>query len=140
MRLLLFHLRPSPLAERGLAEALRARLAAVEARSELEMEIQIADNLHLADDTEQELYRVAQEALNNVLHHANAQRVSVSLSESAGTVQLTIADDGDGFDPSAHTGGLGLPGIHERIAQIGGSLRISSAPGQGTRIEVEVPG
>jgi PAS domain S-box-containing protein len=99
----------------------------------------------LAPEVETNLYRVAQEALNNVYKHAHATRVEVILERREGSVVLIVEDDGDGFDPAnAFTGdresGLGLLGMRERAALAGGELEIESAPGEGTVIFMRVPG
>ena len=87
------------------------------------------------------LYRIAQEALNNVLKHAHAQHVTVRLQRAEAAVQLEINDDGVGFDPSSAetTGGMGLRGIAERAAQLAGTFTLRSAAGAGTYMCVEVP-
>jgi len=87
------------------------------------------------------LYRVAQQGLQNIAEHANAKRVSVALRLQKGTLGLTIADDGAGFDPKAvkGRGGLGLIGMEERARLVNGKLSIVSKPGRGTRIALEVP-
>jgi signal transduction histidine kinase len=140
MRLLLFELRPPPLEEHGLVGALQTRLRAVEARSGLAAEFQGDEGLRLRPETERELYRVAQEALNNVLKHAHASRVTVRLDAVDGHAALEVADDGVGFEPALRGGGgFGLPGMRERVERLGGSLRIESALGTGTRVRAEVP-
>ena len=140
MRLLLFELRPPLLQEHGLAAALQSRLQAVEARSGLATEFVSEGEERLAPDTEQELYRIAQEALNNVLKHAHAAHVTLRLNAATNRVTLDMADDGLGFDPSVQsTGGMGLRGIRERVERLGGELRIESSPGSGTRVHVDVP-
>ena len=94
----------------------------------------------LAPDSEQELYRVAQEALNNVLKHAHAAKVSLRLQVTDDHATMDVADDGIGFEPSHEdTHGFGLQGMRERMERIGGTLRIESSPGSGTHIRVEVP-
>ena len=138
MRLLLFELRPPLLEEHGLAAALRARLAGIEARSGLVTEAQIDESVRLPAAVEQDLYRIAQEALNNVLKHARASRVGVELMEVDGRVRLEVADDGVGFEPAGASGGLGLSGIRERVDRLGATLQVESGPGDGTRIVVEV--
>ena len=140
MRLLLFELRAPILQEQGLAAALRARLQVVEARSGLATTFEAQEKERLAPEQEQELYRVAQEALNNVLKHAHAGRVDVRLVVTDARATLEVADDGVGFEPGAAGGqGFGLPGMRERVERLGGSLCIDSAPGAGTRVHVEVP-
>jgi signal transduction histidine kinase len=143
MRLLLFDLRPPLLEERGLLGALESRLGAVEARAGLTTELRgphLADAERLPPETEQELYRLAQEALNNVLKHAHAQRVTVRLDVTQTQTILEVADDGIGFETGLRGGGgLGLPGMRERAARLGGTLDLQSAPGAGTRVRVEVP-
>jgi signal transduction histidine kinase len=139
MRLLLFELRPPLLEEHGLAAALRTRLQAVEARSGLATDFVAEGEERLHPDAEQELYRVAQEALNNVLKHAHAARVSVRLAVVDGRATLDVADDGVGFEPSLlGASGLGLRGMRERADRLGGTFRIDSSPGRGTRVHVEV--
>jgi signal transduction histidine kinase len=142
MRLLIYELRPPVLEERGLLAALRQRLAAVEGRAGLETEL-VADpgaDVRLPVAAEQELYRVAQEALNNALRHGRPGRIAVRLRDTPGAVSLEVADDGAGFDATVPAdGGAGLPGMRERVARLGGMLAIESAPGQGTRVRVEVP-
>jgi signal transduction histidine kinase len=140
MRLLLFELRPPLLQEHGLGAALQSRLQAVEARAGLATAFTCSVEQRLSPDQEQELYRLAQEALNNVLKHAHAARVSVKLTLAGGAANLEISDDGVGFDPSlASPGGFGLRGMRERVERLGGSLRIVSAPGTGTQVLAEVP-
>lgn len=140
MRLLVFELRPPLLQERGLAAALRARLQAVEARAGVVSEFACDGDPRLEPDQEQELYRLAQEALNNVLKHAHAARVAVRFGILNSTAILEMADDGVGFEPSLQgADGLGLPGMRERVERLGGTFSIASSPGAGTRLVVEVP-
>jgi len=98
----------------------------------------------LPTDTELTLYRILQEALRNVERHARARHVTVCLTQQNGFTQLTINDDGIGFDshhPAKQKGkeGLGLLGMRERATYVGGTLKIKSARRAGTRIEVRVP-
>jgi signal transduction histidine kinase len=140
MRLLLYELRPPLLEEQGLAAALRSRLHAVEARAGLTTEFHSSGEERLPAEQEQELYRLAQEALNNVLKHAHATRVSVRYEAGAGGTLLWIADNGVGFEPSADgSDGYGLPGMRERAERLGATLEIVSAPGAGTRVRVSLP-
>jgi signal transduction histidine kinase len=144
MRLLIFELRPLALDKVGLAAALRARLDSVEVRGGMKTELQVegvAGPQQLPPAVEEELYHIAQEALNNVLKHAHAQHVRVQLVLAPAETRLSICDDGAGFTPSlaGSRGGLGLPGLRERAAKLGGRLTIDSSPGLGTRVQVFVP-
>lgn len=141
MRLLIFELRPPPvLEEAGLVAALEARLEAVEGRSRLETEFNVEGEGGLPPGVEEGLYRIAQEALNNALKHAQAHRVTVHLRQDTHGVMLEVADDGIGFDlvTARERGGLGLPGMEERAVGLGGRLMVRSQPGEGTRVRVEV--
>ncbi len=87
-----------------------------------------------------QLLRIIQEALTNARKHAHASQVRISLAAHAGTAEVTISDDGQGFDPDqADGGGFGLRFMRERAEGVGGSLRVRSAPGQGTQVIVEAP-
>ncbi len=140
MRLLIFELRPSILKREGLIVALQSRLEAVEERVGMETILHVDPGIQLDPETEQELYRVAQEALNNALKHAQARQIVVRLNQSQGAITLEIVDDGVGFDQNSawEQGGFGLRGMRERVARLGGVFTIQSAPGQGTSIKVEV--
>ena len=90
------------------------------------------------------MFRIAQEAINNVIKHARAKSVTINLKAGDGRIVLTVEDDGRGFDAEALFNGdnrlsLGLVGMRERTALLGGTFNIVSRPGQGTRIVVEVP-
>ena len=98
------------------------------------------DGQPLPDAVNIALYRVGQEALSNVLRHAAASRVRVVLARvDAGEVQLMVSDDGRGFDVQADTRGLGLLGAGERAAALGGTLRVSGGPGEGTTLRLRLP-
>jgi PAS domain S-box-containing protein len=145
MRLLIFELRPPALEKGGLVGALQARLDAVEKRGGLAVELGVTGLEDTAEDgwlplaVQQELYHLAREALNNSLKHARAQKVQVCLQVDERHVQLSIADDGVGFDPltAGEQGGLGLAGMQERAQRIGGQLVIESRPGA-TRVVARV--
>jgi len=137
MRLLIFQLR-SPALEEGLAAALQERLEAVEQRSGVKTTFHCTGIGCTDQRIDEEFYRIAQEALNNTLKHARAQQVTVHLRQEREFVALEITDDGVGFDPSRSSAGLGLRGMRERVAQLKGTLVITSRPGQGTTIGVEV--
>jgi signal transduction histidine kinase len=141
MRLLIFELRPPVLKQEGLAAALRSRLESVEQRVGLQTRFDADVEERLPPEVEEALYRVALEALNNVLRHSYADLVSVALVRQDQRVALEIQDDGIGFDTAAvreQGGGLGLRGMQERVARLGGTLVLASTPNAGTRIRVEV--
>jgi signal transduction histidine kinase len=95
----------------------------------------------LAPVTEVAAYRIVQEALTNVARHSRASHCSVRLVRLSSKLVVEIEDDGSGFDPGTirSNGGFGLVGIRERAAHLGGTFQIKSAPGQGTRVSVELP-
>lgn len=139
MRLLIFQLR-SPSLSAGLAAALQERLESVEQRSGVKTEFICPGMDYVDSRTEEELYRIAQEALNNALKHAQAQTVRVCLQQNEQDLCLEIADNGRGFDPAAgaSNGGMGLRSMQERAAQIDGKLSINSHPNEGTTLRVNV--
>ena len=141
MRALIFELRPAALAEEGLVGALRKQAAALAAREQLEVAVfGPEERLAAADDVEEQLYRITLEALHNVITHAAADRVAVSVTGDADGLRLEVRDDGIGFDRvGGDPGHLGLLAMHQRTVAIGGLLKISSAPGDGTTVTVSVP-
>lgn len=141
MRLLIHELRPAELEQRNLVDALRDRLRFVENRVGLQTRIQVDDVSDLPVDVEQLLYRVTQEALNNVVKHARAGAVTVQISTVDDDVELQVIDDGIGFDVDSvrNMGGMGLSGIRERVQGANGVVKIDSTPGAGTTITVRIP-
>ena len=140
MRLLVFELHPSILEKEGLVAALQARLASVESRSGLKTEINVEGERRLPLTIEEELYRIAQEGLNNAVKHAQARSVKIDLKYSEGNVCLELCDDGKGFDPAAAGGygGMGLRGIKERVRKMDGTLSIESSPETGTKLNIVI--
>ncbi|HEY3523358.1 MAG TPA: GAF domain-containing protein [Candidatus Limnocylindrales bacterium] len=140
MRSLIFELRPGSLEQDGLVHALRTHAAAVEGRVGLPIVLE-ADGLdRLAIEIEEALYRIAQEALHNVVKHAGARQVRIVLRSESGAARLRVEDDGKGFDPAAvPPGHLGLAGMHARAERLGGTLVVSSGSSSGTRIDVRIP-
>lgn len=139
MRLLIFELHPPVLEKEGLVTAVQSRLEAVEARSGLQTALKVmGDEVRLPLALEEELYRIVQEGLNNAVKHARAQQVTVILHYHDDALDLEVRDDGRGFDPAHPGGGMGLRGIEERVARIGGRLTIKSTPESGTTLKVEV--
>ncbi len=141
IRLLIFELHPPILEGQGLAPALQIRLASVESRAGLKTEMHVDGARRLPLPIEEDLYRIALEALNNVVKHARAQHVAVNLQFDDQRVCLEISDDGTGYDPATarEGGGMGLNGMEERAQRINAKLEIRSAPGSGTTLKVEAP-
>jgi signal transduction histidine kinase len=140
MRLLIYELRPPALEQEGLTGSLETRLNAVERRSGLKTSLTADIQERLPAAVEVELDRIAQESLNNVLKHARATTVDVTVHQRGRTVTLEIADNGIGFNPDAVDGrGMGMRGLGERAARIGGNLTIDSLPGAGTTVRIVCP-
>lgn len=140
MRSLIFELRPESLEREGLVAALSKQAAAVRARHQITVVTELDADPALPMKTNEALYRITQEALNNVVKHARAKRVVIRMTQSGGLAKLAIEDDGVGFDPEqAFPGHLGLRSMRERCEQVGARLRVASEPGKGSRVEVEVP-
>lgn len=133
-------LRASPLDDLGLELAIRTQAEAIAARSGLVLELDLSTNRSLAAEDEQHIYRLVQEALENVARHANAKTLCVTLNTLQPTKVVEIADDGRGFDTStlAQDGRYGFQGMEERAKLVGGTLSIESAPNQGTTVRLEV--
>ncbi len=139
MRMLIFGLRPSALTQIGLQSSLNQRLKSVEDKLGLEYSLKWRVISPLEAHIEEGLYGIAQEALNNVIRHAQARSVSIRLAERGQHLTMTIQDDGLGFDTaSVSTGGMGLKTMRERAARLNARLRIESQPKMGTRVIVEV--
>lgn len=141
MRLLIYELHPPALEQEGLLGALHQRLAAVEKRAGVDARLIAEDTHDLPAQVEAGLYRITQEALNNMLKHAAATAVTISLRTGDDQITLEISDNGRGFDPTQlhDSGGLGLVSMRERVAHMGGVLTLRSAPGQGTAIQIAIP-
>jgi PAS domain S-box-containing protein len=140
MRALIFELRPESLATEGLIAALEKQAALVQARHELAVHLTLCDEPDAPLEVKEAVYRIAQEALNNTVKHAQAERVELRLEQDADEILLEVRDDGGGFDPAgSFPGHLGLKSMRERVARLGGTLRIESAPGEGTRIRAQIP-
>lgn len=140
MRALIFELRPESIATEGLVAAIGRQVAATQARYGVKVTATLADEPDISLDVKEALYRIAQESMHNTVKHARATNISVKLAHEPDEVRLEVQDDGQGFDPSGEfPGHLGLRSMQERARDIGGTLEIQSAPGEGTRITIRIP-
>lgn len=133
-------IRPAAL-DVGLVAALEGELRAFERRSGLGWELNASEELEIDPERSLALFRFVQEALTNVVRHAEARAVRVTLADLDGSLRLEVADDGRGVDPAtfACRGGLGLVGLRERVAPWGGSVRLEPNVPSGTRAVAEIP-
>lgn len=133
-------LRPRELADAGLVETLRRRVALLNRVTEARIEFTTTVHPRLSPAAEEVVLRVVEEALHNALRHAGATRIEVLLREgTGGRTVCRVRDDGTGFD-ATHTRGLGLMSMRERARKVNGTLTLSSEPGHGTTLTLVVPG
>jgi signal transduction histidine kinase len=139
MRALIFELRPESLQSEGLVAALRKQTAALGARHQIPVTTEFGPEPELSLTQKEMLYRVAQEAMHNIVKHARATSAEVRLVGDNGRVVLEVCDNGQGFDMAQEfPGHLGLKSMRERVERGGGLLTIASAPAGGTRIVVKL--
>jgi signal transduction histidine kinase len=138
LRSIITELRPAALDELGLAPALTTLVKRVATASGLEIATAIDIDRRLAEEQETVAYRIVQESLSNVVKHAAATHVDVSVQSTNGELRIAVADDGRGFDPGVPRSGFGLVGMRERIDLAGGRLAIERND-PGTRVEVVLP-
>lgn len=137
---LIFELRPGTLAEEGLVPSLRRHVAAVQGRTGLAIRLDIAPDLkRLAPPTEDALYRIAQEAVHNIVKHAHAQEITMRIASPSNVVRMQVRDDGVGFDPHTPNDGLGLAGMAARAERLDGSVTVESTPRRGTCVTAVLP-
>ena len=137
MRILLLELRPDTLTRVSLKDLFEQYLQPIQKRRQFALQITIEDVPPLPGEVQIALYRITQEALNNIDKHAQAANVRVNISQSDGGIALKICDDGTGFQVNAeHRTSMGLAIMHERAAEIGAELQVDSAPGRGTCVSV----
>jgi signal transduction histidine kinase len=139
VRRLAVELRPKALDDFGLVPALERLRDTFAEQTGMRVDLESRLRGRLPTDVETALYRIVQEALTNIVKHAQASAVSIVLARQGGTVTALIEDDGRGFSPVGNGEGLGLLGMGERLALLGGKLKVESSPGAGTTIVAEVP-
>jgi len=140
------NLMPGELEDLGLIPAVRSLCAEFREESKLEVKLtHVRIPNQLANDAKLALFRIIQEALSNIVQHAAATRIAVDMARKGSVIKVSITDDGRGFDPQPHASrgskkpGMGMLNLQARAAVVGGRFRIRSAPGRGTKVEVEVP-
>ncbi|TMD59682.1 MAG: sensor histidine kinase, partial [Chloroflexi bacterium] len=145
VRTLALQLRPGVLDDLGLDAALRWLAEDFRQRLQLPVELHI-DGLEGTLRERQypalyatTLFRIAQECLTNAARYAQAQKVSITFKQDVQSISLHVSDDGCGYDPTKRSSGLGIIGMRERAALLGGKLVISSRPGEGTSVEAILP-
>jgi signal transduction histidine kinase len=139
MRALIFELHPESLANEGLISALKKQAAATQARHGLDLQLSLCEEPEIPMEFKLLLYRLTQEALHNVVKHAQAHQVTIELLWREDQISMTIRDDGKGFETKIPSQGLGLRSMLERILQVNGELNVSSKPGEGTVISAHIP-
>ena len=141
LRSVVFELRPASLEAEGLASVLRKHVDVLRRVSASSIDLTLGDPPRLAGAASAQVFRIAQEALQNALRHAGAEHIEVRLEDGGGALVLSVADDGRGFDVTdvaVRGRRLGLTSMEERAAELGGTLAIDSAEGKGTRVRLEV--
>lgn len=139
MRALLMHLRPVPLKGKSLQEGAQTLLSELQQKLPLEISWKI-ETFPIEKGIEDQLFRILQESVSNTLRHANAAHLEVLIVKRDGMIIMRVTDDGSGFDISkVKTGSYGLSNMHERAFEAGGTCKIVSLPGEGTRLDVKIP-
>jgi signal transduction histidine kinase len=142
MRSLIFQLRPTAVEEMGLVSALQQHLTTLQNQHGLSVELHLEGEPRLSPEQEVRLFRIVQEALNNVVKHAQTGQATVTFKQDNGRLILEIADQGIGFDPNTigtRQGTLGLASMRERAEMMGGVLTVETRPSEGVRLRVEIP-
>jgi signal transduction histidine kinase len=139
LRSMIAELRPAALDTLGLGPALESLVERTRSIQDLDVELDLDIADRLEPELESTVYRLVQEALTNAAKHAGAAHVSATVHSRDGSVEVTVRDDGAGFDPSLRVRGFGLAGMRERVALAHGDLQITSAPGDGTTIHATFP-
>jgi len=142
LRSLVFQLRPAAIETEGLAAALRKHVEVLRRVHRTGVELELRGEPRVRPGVDEEVFRIAQEALHNALRHARAERLGVTLHENGQGLRMAVTDDGVGFDPDApelRARSLGLTSMEERAGELGAKLTIDSSPGAGTTVALEVP-
>lgn len=142
MRALLLHLRPVYLSGESLEEGINKLIKEIIQKTELDFDVFIEDNLALSETTEEHVFRIIQEALSNILRHANATHVKIDLSKRQSELFVHIRDNGKGFNEEEYyeqKTSYGLKSMRERSEELGGTFRVRSSVNNGTYIDIRIP-
>ncbi|HET6313736.1 MAG TPA: sensor histidine kinase, partial [Chloroflexia bacterium] len=144
VRRFIFNLRPASLSEIGLLPTLRQYARDYSEQFNVAVELNVPENMHLSSNQELVVFRIIQEALQNIHKHAEATSITINIQQrSGGPLTLTITDNGRGFDPksvrTASPSSSGLVGMRERAATVGGTLKVESRSGIGTTVTLVLP-
>ncbi|TFJ93536.1 sensor histidine kinase [Lentibacillus salicampi] len=142
MRALLLHLRPVHLSGEPLSSGIRKLIGELEQKTQLTFTVHMADDLKLSETIEEHLFRITQEALSNILRHAEASHVKLDMVTRPNELFLHIRDDGRGFDAQERTDrktSYGLKTMKERTEELGGTFTVRSVRGEGTYIDIRIP-
>jgi signal transduction histidine kinase len=142
MQALLQQLRPAPLENTSLLEALHIQAQALGFRTGADVQVDLAalpDNERLLPGTQEAIFRLVQEAFANITRHARSRTVWLELRTAGQALRITVRDDGQGFDPGHARSGMGLANLRERVRALRGRVEISSQPGQGTTVLITIP-
>jgi signal transduction histidine kinase len=142
MRSLIFELRPTTVSEVGLVPALRQHFRSIEKQNALSVSFDVVGEPDITGDRAERLFRIIQEALNNVVKHAQVDQASVTVRFEDEVTSISIEDQGLGFNPEAvdtNNKQMGLSSMRERADMLGGTLSIDSQPGKGTSVKVLIP-
>ena len=130
---------PLALKEKGLVTALREYIYEWENRTDIQADLRVEGGQPLPLQTEQAIYRIVQESLANVSRHSKAERVEIAVCYTPDAIQVSIMDNGQGFDVNQKPTGVGLQSMRERAAMIGGEINVDAFPGKGTRVTIQAP-
>lgn len=140
MRALLLHLRPIQLSNDSLCDGVIKLIQDLKGKTKLDFQAGIDEIVHISKATEEHLFRIIQEALSNILRHAEASKITISLTEEENYIYLYISDNGKGFDPTIErVASYGLKTMRERCEEVGGVFNIRSKENEGTYIDIRIP-
>ncbi len=144
VRKMIFDLRPALLDDLGLAAAIRWYAKTNLEPSGIQTQFELPSAVRGSPIIETALFRIAQEAINNIVRHARARHVTIHLSQTTTHWTLSVRDDGQGFDPTTLSAALteqrwGLFGVRERVTLLGGTCQVDSSAGKGTQLQIEIP-